>query len=255
MKRTLAVLILTIVLIPVVITQEANTTGIKLSVKNVTRLKDAPYSKFIIPSILVSYGLITRISKPLQQLDHSVHETVSKNFPGKTRIDDYTQFTQFVPLYTLDLVGIKAAHNFRDRTFIVATSYIIMGQTVGNMKKAFGVERPDGSNKRAFPSGHTASAFVGAHILYKEYKDVSPWIGVAGYAVATGTGAMRVLNKRHWVSDIVAGAGVGMLSAEAGYLLLPVFHKLLRIKDRSNNLIIVPSIGMNNYGVGLAYSF
>lgn len=277
MKRTVAILIVAIGIIQGGIAQEVDTTATILpenvletiqdvsakapdtadvSLKDKVQVKKVPYSKFIVPTTLVSYGLITRVSKPLQQFDRNVYEATEKKWPGRrTHIDDYTQFAPAVAVYGLDLAGIKAAHNFRDRTFIVAISYVIMGQVVGNMKKGFGIERPDGSNRRAFPSGHTATAFVGAHILFKEYKDTSLWIGIAGYAVATGTGAMRVLNKRHWIGDVVTGAGVGMLCAEAGYLLLPVFHKVCRIEESSNHLVVVPSIGMDNYGIGLAYSF
>jgi membrane-associated phospholipid phosphatase len=92
-------------------------------------------------------------------------------------------------------------------------------------------------------------------LRFKEYKDTSLWIGIAGYAVATGTGALRVLNKKHWVSDVVTGAGIGILSAEAGYLLLPVFHNMSGIKNKKNNLVVAPVIGIDNYGIGMAYTF
>ncbi|MFA7494030.1 MAG: phosphatase PAP2 family protein [Proteiniphilum sp.] len=278
MERTVAILIVAMGIIQGSIAQEADTTEIILPKNAIGIIQDispkvadttdviiieneelqekkAPYTKFIVPTALVSYGLITRVNKPLKELDHSTHDEICEHLHVKIPIDDYSQFAPVVAVYGLDLIGIKAAHNFKDRTFIVATSYIIMGQVVGNMKKGFGIERPDGSNKRSFPSGHTATAFVGAHILFKEYKETSLWIGMAGYAVAAGTGILRVLNKKHWVSDVVTGAGVGMLCVETSYLLLPVFHKVFSIKESSYNLVVVPSIGMDNYGIGLAYSF
>lgn len=255
MKRALAILILTIGIIPGAYTQEADTTGIILPVKPITKFKNASYSKFIIPTVMVSYGLITRINKPLQELDYSTHDEICEHLQVKIPVDDYAQFASVAAVYGLDLTRIKATHNFRDRTIITGASYIIMGATVCTMKRAFGIKRPDGSNKRSFPSGHTATAFVGAHILFKEYKDSSPWIGIAGYAVAAGTGTFRVLNKKHWISDVVTGAGIGILSAEAGYLLLPIFHNLLGIKNSNNNLIVAPSIRMDNYGIALAYTF
>ena len=130
-----------------------------------------------------------------------------------------------------------------------------MGGSVQVFKMATGVERPDGSNHQSFPSGHTATAFTGAHILFKEYKDVTPWIGVAGYATATTVGAMRVFNRRHWVSDVVTGAGAGILSAEIGYLLLPVFHRIIGVEESKSNLVIAPTFGNNHYGLGLVYVF
>lgn len=44
---------------------------------------------------------------------------------------------------------------------------------------------------------------------------------MAGYAVAAGVGAMRVYNNKHWCSDILAGAGIGILSASIMYWLAP----------------------------------
>ena len=86
--------------------------------------------------------------------------------------------------------------------------------------------RPDGSTRNSWPSGHTATAFVGATILHKEYGLTrSPWYSVAGYGVATATGVMRVLNNRHWVSDVLSGAGIGMISGELAYALSDVLFK------------------------------
>lgn len=58
----------------------------------------------------------------------------------------------------------------------------------------------DGIFNNSFPSEHTATAFAGAEILYKEYKDKSVWHGVGGYVVATGTGLFCIYNNRHWIT-------------------------------------------------------
>ena len=79
--------------------------------------------------------------------------------------------------------------------------------------------RPDGTDNESFPSGHTSVAFCGATTLMHEYRKVSPWIGVAGYAVATGVAVDRVRRNRHHWEDVVAGAAIGVASAEAGYLI------------------------------------
>ncbi|GAE86373.1 PAP2 superfamily protein [Bacteroides reticulotermitis JCM 10512] len=222
--------------------------------KRKNNIFNAPYSKFIIPATLITYGVASQFDK---SDDYEIHDEVTKSGIGAWTIDDYSQFAPAVAVYGLDLMGIKAKHNFRDRTIVMATSHIIMGGIVQTMKSSINVVRPDGSNYKSFPSGHTATAFVGAHILFKEYKDTSPWIGVAGYAIATGTGLLRVTNKKHWLSDVSAGAGIGILSAELGYLLLPVIHKAFGIGERSksSSLVIAPTIGLNNYGLGMAYTF
>lgn len=233
---------------------------LNLSRRKINKFNDilnAYYSKFIIPAALITYGVASQFDKSYESIDYEIHDEITKNGIGACTIDDYSQFAPAVAVYGLDLIGIKAKHNFRDRTIVMATSHIIMGGIVQTMKSSINVQRPDGSNNNSFPSGHTATAFVGAHILFREYKDTSPWIGVAGYAIATGTGLLRVTNKKHWLSDVSAGAGIGILSAELGYLLLPVIHKAFGIGERgkSSSLVIAPTIGLNNYGLGMAYTF
>lgn len=228
----------------------------KMNIPNKKKsLFNSSYSKFIIPTALISYGILARENKWLQELDHSTNHEIHEHYLGSLHIDDYSQFAPAVAVYSLDLFGIKAKHNFRDRTFIMATSHILMFASVQTIKRTTKIERPDGSNYHSFPSGHTATAFVGAHILSKEYKDVSPWISIAGYSIAAGTGALRITNKKHWVSDVVTGAGFGILSVEIAYMLLPVFHNVLGVKNSNKSLVIAPSLGSGNYGVGLAYTF
>mgnify|MGYP003199246539 CR=1 FL=1 len=64
----------------------------------------------------------------------------------------------------------------------------------------------------SFPSGHTATAFMTATMLTKEYGHISPWIGIGAYSVATATGLMRMANNKHWLSDVLTGAGIGILA-------------------------------------------
>ena len=212
------------------------------------------YSGLIIPVAFISYGFLAHNLDCLQQLDHKTHQAASSHFTGKIHADDYTQYVPAIAVYGLDFMGVKAKHNLIDRTFLMASSFILSSASVQTLKRTTTVKRPDEANL-SFPSGHTSTAFVGAHLLFKEYKDTSPWIGIAGYTVATGTGVMRILNRRHWLSDVVAGAGIGILSVEISYLLLPVFHKAIGVKDSRTSLVIAPVIGFRNYGAGLAYTF
>lgn len=144
----------------------------------------------------------------------------------KTGIDDYTQF--FGPVMTagLKLAGVEGRSDWPRLLASAAVSYGLMAGLVNGIKYSAKEMRPDGSTANSWPSGHTATAFVGATLLHKEYGLTrSPWYSVAGYGVATATGVMRVLNNRHWISDIMSGAGIGIMSGELGYALIDLLFK------------------------------
>ncbi|MBP5715456.1 MAG: phosphatase PAP2 family protein [Prevotella sp.] len=144
----------------------------------------------------------------------------------KTGIDDYTQY--FGPALTvgLKLGGYEGRSDWGRLLASAAMSYGIMAGLVNGIKYTASEMRPDGSTANSWPSGHTATSFVGATMLHKEYGLTrSPWFSVAGYGVATATGVMRILNNRHWISDVLSGAGIGIMSTELGYALSDIIFK------------------------------
>ena len=173
----------------------------------------------------------------------------------KTRIDDYSQFFGPVMATGLKIGGVEGRSDWGRYLASEAMSYGIMAAFVNSIKYTAKEMRPDGSTANSWPSGHTATAFVGATILHKEYGLTrSPWYSVAGYGVATATGVMRVLNNRHWVSDVLSGAGIGIMSGELAYALSDLFFKgrgLLR-GDISGDRSIIdnPSFFSISMGIG-----
>lgn len=173
----------------------------------------------------------------------------------KTHIDDYSQFFGPAMATGLKLGGVEGRSTWGRYLASSAFSYGIMAALVNSIKYTAKEMRPDGSTANSWPSGHTATAFVGATILHKEYgMTVSPWYSVAGYGVATATGIMRVLNNRHWVSDVLSGAGIGIVSTELGYALGDIIFKnkgLLRGPLNSGkNIIYNPSFFSVSMGAG-----
>ena len=144
----------------------------------------------------------------------------------KTGIDDYTQFFGPAMVVGLKLGGYEGRSDWPRLLASAGMSYAIMAAFVNGIKYTAKEMRPDGTSANSWPSGHTATAFVGATLLHKEYGLTrSPWWSVAGYGVATATGVMRVLNNRHWISDVMSGAGIGIMSTELGYALGDVLFK------------------------------
>lgn len=81
------------------------------------------------------------------------------------------------------------------------------------LKRTIREERPDHSDNRSFPSGHTSSSFAAAATLEKRYG----WkVGIPAHIVAAFVGVARVEAKKHFVRDVIAGAAIG---EAAGWLL------------------------------------
>lgn len=135
------------------------------------------------------------------------------------KYDDYLQFAPAVAMVAMKAAGLESRSSWERMLLSDGLATGIMLSTVYVVKYGLGRLRPDGSSYNSFPSGHTAMAFTSATMLHKEYGHLSPWVSIASYSVATVTGISRVFNNRHWLSDIVVGAGVGILSAELGYLI------------------------------------
>jgi len=203
--------------------------------------------KFVIPSVLVGYGFSQFIVPQVKDLNLKVKSEIAGNISHTFRIDDYSQYVPALSVYALNMIGINGKHNFLDRSIILGTSMAVMGVTVSGIKYLSHLQRPDGTAFNAFPSGHTATAFVCAEFLYQEYKDVSVWYGIAGYTIAAGTGFMRIYNNRHWLTDVVAGAGFGIISTKVGYWVFPKLKKLF-FKDIRISVSLMPSF-VPQYGL------
>ena len=153
------------------------------------------------------------------------------------------------------LVGMKA-FGIESRTekwseLIVrsAASTAIMGVSVKGIKQLAGRVRPDGSDASSFPSGHTATAFLTASLFAKEYGHLNPWYSVGAYGIATSTAMLRRMGDHHWMSDVMVGAGVGILSVELGYALADIFYR----QHASYSSLTKEQCGTSSAGVYMHY--
>lgn len=146
--------------------------------------------------------------------------------PGfRSKYDDYLQYSPAVVMIGLKAAGVESRSSWGRMLVSDAFSAGIMAVAVNSLKYSVKSMRPDGSTRNSFPSGHTATAFMAATMMHKEYGWRSPWYSVGAYALATATGVSRILNNRHWMSDVLAGAGIGVMSVELGYYLTDLIFK------------------------------
>jgi membrane-associated phospholipid phosphatase len=223
-------------------------------------LERSPYkfraTQLIAPVALVGLGATGLFVNPVRELNRNI----SSSFTGNRRsgFDDYVQYVPFATPYILKLAGVKSRHNYGEYTILLATSYLSMGIMVNALKYSVRELRPDGSKRNSFPSGHTATAFMGAELLRAEFWDTSPWIGIAGYAVAGTVGYMRIWHNRHWMTDVLAGAGIGILSVRIAYWTFPALQRLFfgRGDKKSDSYITAaPYYNGTQFGSSFALSF
>jgi membrane-associated phospholipid phosphatase len=222
---------------------------------NFIRKKHFPVKSFVVPGIMISYGFIALGNHGLKSIDEKVQEEIWTDHAHKIQhVDTYLQFLPAFSVYMLNIAGIRGKNNFRDITMIYLLSNIFLNSAVYSIKNLSHRQRPDLSDHFSFPSGHTAEAFASAELLRQEYKDVSAWYGIAGYLVAATTGYLRMYDNKHWLSDVIAGAGIGMASAKLAYWLYPKIKRVL-FKGKSAGTMILPVYQNNTIGVSMVHQF
>lgn len=203
-----------------------------------------------VPSALIAVGTYATVRSDL--LDRfEVREERNEFLPGfSNHVDNYLQYAPIAAVYGLNALGVEGKHDLTNRTLLLIKSELLMLLITYPLKQLAGVPRPDTGARNSFPSGHTAQAFMAATFLAKEYGHKSIWYGIGAYAMATGIGTMRVLNNRHWVSDVLAGAGIGILSTNLVYLT----HRY-RWGKRPQQLVALPTVGGGGGGMCVLYTF
>lgn len=162
---------------------------------------------------------ITYIGVPLvvaglvvQERDRGFRHLRNDYVPSfRLHYDDYLQYAPAALMLGLKIGGVRGRSSWGRMLVSDAFSVALMAGAVNSLKYTCRMPRPDGSNNKSFPSGHTATAFMAATMLHKEYGGRSPWYSIAGYSMATVTGVSRMLNNKHWLSDVLVGAGIGIL--------------------------------------------
>jgi membrane-associated phospholipid phosphatase len=171
-------------------------------------------------SLLFLYAMATLGSIEAQTPDKALQRALRGN--ASLTIDNYLQYAPLAAYIALQPLGKE-----RFSWGAGITACLMMTATVNAVKYTVSRPRPNSDARNSFPSGHTATAFTGAELVRLAYGNGR---GMAAYTVAATVGYLRLYNNRHWMTDVLAGAGMGIASARAGYWLYPRLHKHFRDK-------------------------
>ncbi|MBT1706074.1 phosphatase PAP2 family protein [Chryseosolibacter indicus] len=220
--------------------QISSTEKIDLGFSQIEPKREKKQSSFLqavkVPTMLIGLGVYSCASNDVVNR-YEIREERNEHLPNfKYSADNYLMHAPIAIVYGLNLAGVKGKNDFKNRSLLLLKSEAIMAALTFSFKEMTNVSRPDGSDGFSFPSGHTAQAFATATFMAKEYGDESHWYSIGAYGIATTVGAMRILNNRHWISDVFAGAGIGILSTNLAYLT----HRY-KWKNKNSNLTLVPA--------------
>ncbi len=166
-----------------------------------------------------TYGSEKTIDTDIRALRYAAIPEFSVQF------DDYLQYSPAGLMLALKACGYESRSSWGRMLTADAISTATMAVAVKGLKYSVRRLRPDGSDHESFPSGHAATAFMAATMLHKEYGWKSPWFSIGGYTVAAATGVTRIMNDSHWMSDVVAGAAIGIGAVHLGYFISDCIFK------------------------------
>lgn len=218
---------------------------------SVTTLKQKSpgIKKFILPVALFTAGaVLTQFKNPDTYIANH-RQTLSRNI---LKSDDYLQYVPAIATIGLDIAGVKSRHNLTDKLFLVALSSVFDVGVTESLKRLTHRMRPDSSTSNSFSSGHTATAFVMAEFMNQEYGMRSPWYSIAGYTIAGATGALRIYKNRHWLSDVVAGTGVGIGVTRLAYTIYPELKKIFVKQKNGYSFVYLPYYARGGGGIMLS---
>ena len=208
------------------------------------------FKKAILPISLISAGVLINKSTFEKTFQTNIRNKVGNTYDNK--IDDFILFAPIVEMYAADLIGVKSKNHWFNQSKYLFISNVISSTLTNRLKVITKKTRPNG-DERSFPSGHTTIAFTNAAVLHQEFKESSPILAYSGYAFAMATAGFRVVNNKHWVSDALVGAGIGILVTELVYHFEPL--KNFNPFKKNKNISLLPQFSGDSYAVYFSYNF
>ena len=217
-----------------------------------TSIARATYNKpflkqSIVPLSLIGAGLIVNYSDGAIGKEN-LQEEITRAFPDfNSNLDDFLLFVPALTMYTADLLQVESRNDAFSQTKILFISAIATNAITFGLKHITNETRPNGENDLSFPSGHTSNAFMTATVLFHEFKETKPVLAYSGFVFASATGVLRVMNNAHWVSDVLVGAGIGIIVTDLVYRFEPL-KGWNPFKNDKISTIISPSYQKNTLG-------
>lgn len=145
------------------------------------------------------------------------------------------------------LYGVgRLAHGqrFRDATYDIGEAFLVNAVWTTAIKYPAHRQRPGNGNHLSFPSGHTSNAFAWATVAAHHYG----WkLGVPSFLVAGAIGLGRIEKDAHWLTDVLAGATLGIVVGRT-----VVRRDGEPLKPPATSFSIQPSRAPDGTGQGLA---
>ena len=179
------------------------------------------------------------------EIDHSAHSpSLGRTSRALTDIGTYAPFIVPVGLFTAGLMFPKGDVHRRQlwmTTEQMVETLLLAGGTAFVLKYAVHRNRPNQADHRSFPSLHAAAAFATAGVLAYQ----CPWyVGVPSLMVASAIGFSRVDLRDHFPSDVLAGAGIGLVVASAVHF----YHR----RFEQSGVSVTPIVTKDMYGLNIA---
>lgn len=202
------------------------------------------WKKSIVPLSLAGLSLSLNSINTKTKLQ----DAFRKPFNGfTTKADNYILIAPIAILGTADLMKYKAKNSVWNQSKYMAFSELISVGIVLVLKNTLKIERPDHSEFNSFPSGHSAVAFTASQVLYNEFNQTNKFIAYSGFLFSVSTGSLRVINNRHWIPDVLMGAGIGILVTNLVYHFEPL-KNWNPWKKKDLNMSFVPTLGNDFVG-------
>lgn len=226
----------------------AQTRNDTITAKNTTQRQII--KKGIFPLSLMIVGTAISGSKLEKNIKKKIRGHIIDNF--SLPIDNQMQYVPIAEMYLADLLGVKAKNHWFDQTKYLIISNLITAAITHTGKVIINKQRPNGSS-HSFPSGHSSFSFANATVLYEEFHESSPALAYSGYFLTSTVGALRIVNDKHWLSDVMVGAGLGILVTKMVYYFEPL--KNWNPFKKTRDITLIPEINRSEIAFNLTYKF